>query len=393
MQSKNNKYESIQNTIKICHVIFMLTTRGGAEKMLMLLLLTNSESARNKMVVVLGEGGPWGEQLREAGVTVHELGMQSFLQVPSVFLRLKGIIRDYKPDIVQTWMYHSDFLGGLAAYFAGCKNIMWGIHRTSLSWGDSKNTLLIMKLSALISRWIPKKIIPVAEAGRKAHVGYGYDAKKMQVIPNGFDFSKLIATQEQRSAFRSDCNFAEDDLVIGCLGRFHPVKGQDNFVKAAGVLIVNNPNPKIKLLMVGKDCDADNVELMSWIKQNNLSERFVLLGERSDVATCLSGMDIFCMPSRNEGFPLCLGEAMAMALPCVATNVGDTGVLAGGTAILVPPQDEHALGQALLQVVALPKQERIEMGQRGKTRVFAEYSIETVSRHYDNVYQELVNGN
>ncbi len=390
---KNNKNESIQNSIKICHIILMLTTHGGAEKMLMLLLLANPDSARNKMVVVLGEAGDWGDQLRSAGVIVHELGMQSFLEVPRIFFSLKKIISEFKPDIVQTWMYHSDFLGGLAAYFAGCKNIMWGIHRTSLSWKDSKNTILIMKLSSLISRWIPKKIIPVAEAGRKAHEASGYDPKKMQVIPNGFDFSKLVATPQQRADFRKACTFSDDDLVIGCLGRFHPVKGQDNFVKAAGVVIKHNANPNIKFLMVGKDCDEDNVELMGWISDHNLKDRVILLGERSDVATCLSGMDIFCMPSRNEGFPLCLGEAMAMALPCVATDVGDTGVLAGGAATLVPPQDENALAQSLLDIINLPKEQRLAMGQRGKARVFAEYSIEKISERYDEVYRELAFGN
>jgi glycosyltransferase involved in cell wall biosynthesis len=290
-------------------------------------------------------------------------------------------------------MYHSDFLGGLAAYFSGVKNIIWGIHRTSLSWSDSKSTLLIMKLCALMSRWLPKKIIPVAQAGRTAHIEAGYDAEKMEVIPNGFDFSKLTATQSQRTAFRAACGFSDDDLVIGCLGRFHQVKGQDNFVKAAAITLNKQPSANLKFLMVGDECDANNNLLMDWINEYpGLKEKMVLLGNRNDVPVCLSGMDIFCMPSRTECFPLCLGEAMAMGLPCVGTDVGDAGYLAGGTVSLVPPQNENAMAEALLKVIALTESERGEMGAKGKARVLSEFTIESVGERYDAVYREVLTG-
>ena len=384
----------IQNQIKICHVIIQLTPPGGAERMLMQLLLSRPDSVQNKMVVVLTEAGLWGEQLRAAGVAVHELKMKSALDFPRSYFQIKKIIRGFKPDIVQTWMYHSDFLGGLAAYSCGIKNIIWGIHRTSLSWSDSKSTLLIMKLCALMSRWLPSKIIPVAEAGKKEHIAAGYDASKMEVIPNGFDFSKLTATPSQREEFRKKCGFSDDDLVIGCLGRFHPVKGQDNFVKAAAIILKNRPLAKIKFLMVGDECDSNNAQLMSWINEHKgLQDRMVLLGNRNDVPVCLSGMDIFCMPSKTECFPLCLGEAMAMGLPCVGTDVGDAGYLAGGTVLLAPPQNENALAQALLELISLPEEERKERGERSKARVLSEFAIEKVGETYDAVYREVCGNN
>lgn len=395
MQSSLNlvQSEKIQDRIKICHVIIQLKAPGGAERMLMQMLLSQKQSLHNKMVVVLGEAGAWGEELRHAGVTVHELSMNSAFDAPSTFLRLKKVLRSFRPDIVQTWMYHSDFLGGLAAYFAGFKNIIWGIHRTSLVATDSPVTKLVMKMCAMMSSWLPRKIIPVAEAGKKAHIAAGYDASKIEVIPNGFDFSKLTATAEQRAEFRRACGFTDDDLVVGCLGRFHKVKGQDNFVKAAGLILKSKPDTNIKFLMVGKDCDTTNAELMGWINQHNgLSDRMVLLGNRNDVAVCLAGMDIFCLPSRTECFPLCLGEAMAMSLPCISTDVGDAGFLSGGTALLVPPQNEQAMAAAVLQVASLDEAARKEMGARGKERVLAEFAIDKVSERYDAVYRELLSG-
>ncbi len=383
---------TIQNQIKICHVIIQLDPPGGAERMLMQMLLNNPSSIQNKMVIVLCEAGPWGEQLSSAGVRIEALKMKSALDMPKAFFRIKTLLREFNPNIVQTWMYHSDFLGGLAAYTSGFKNIIWGIHRTSLSWNDSKITLILMKLCALMSSWLPKKIIPVAQAAKIHHIAAGYEPSRMEVIPNGFDFAKLTATQKQREEFRKSCGFSEDEIIIGCLGRFHPVKGQDNFVKAAALVLKANPEAKIKFLMVGDECDQKNTELMGWVNQYALNDSIVLLGNRTDVPICLSGMDIFCMPSRTECFPLCLGEAMAMGLPCVATDVGDTGFLSGGTTILVPPQDEEALAKGLFKVAALAKPKRIEMGEKAKIRVLSEFAIEKANDRYDAVYREIMTG-
>jgi glycosyltransferase involved in cell wall biosynthesis len=377
------------NSIRVCHIITTLST-GGAERMLVRLLLAEPEPVdkSNRIVLVLRHGGVWCEQLRSIGITVHEIGMESLLGTPRAFFQLKKFIHLFHPDIVQTWMYHADFLGGLAAYFSGCKNIVWGIHGAFISLKSSKNTLFIMMMCALMSRWIPRKIICVAEEGKRVHSAAGYDASRMVVIPNGFDFSNLTATDEQRMTLRSNCNFSDDDLVVGCLGRFHPDKGQQNFVKAVAIVAQNNT--KVKFLMVGKDCDINNPTLINWINEHKLQDNFVLLGERDDVPVCLITMDIFCMPSRTEAFPLCLGEAMAMGLPCVATDVGDTAVLAGDTAILVPAEDELALARGLLEVIALSKEQRHEMGKRSKQRVLAEFSIEKFCERYTAVYQEII---
>ncbi|MGD0961486.1 MAG: glycosyltransferase, partial [Methylomonas sp.] len=266
--------------LKICHVIISLRNFGGAERMLVRLLLANPATAGRHTVMVLRQAGACGEKLRAAGIQVYELGMDSFLGVPRVLYRLKELIRACDPDIVQTWMYHADLLGGLAARLAGYKNVAWGIRRTALTFKDSKSTLVVMKLCALLSTRIPRRIICVAEAGRQAHVKAGYNPDAMVVIPNGFDFTNLTATPAQRLEFRRACGFAEDEIVIGCLGRFHPAKDQENFVKAAALLAPGNP--KIKFMLIGLGCDAANAQLLGWLQDYRLRDRFVLLGERAD---------------------------------------------------------------------------------------------------------------
>jgi glycosyltransferase involved in cell wall biosynthesis len=375
--------------LKILHIITCLEA-NGAETMLKRLIESDSASMPNTVVVSLTSIGVIGEILHNQGVKVHALNLSpSGLKIPIALWRLVKLIRHYQPDIVQTWMYHADFLGGLAACFAGQKNVIWGIRHTSLLLSDSPKTVVIMKSCAALSRWIPKKIICVAEAAKLTHSAAGYDITRMVVISNGFDFSQFTATQEQQLALRVACHFSENDVVIGCVGRFHADKGQDNLVKAAAIVV--QQYPMVKFLLVGTDCDTNNTQLMDWLNNVGLQEHFILLGERNDVPVCLSVMNMFCMPSRTEGFPNGLGEAMIMGLPCVATHVGDTDVLVGDTAVLVPPQNEQALAEGLLKVIALSENQRQQMGQRAKERVMSEFSIEKARARFEAVYQEVVN--
>jgi glycosyltransferase involved in cell wall biosynthesis len=361
---------------------------GGAENMLKRLIEADAASMPNTAVVSLRSLGVIGKSLQNQGVKVHALHLlPTGFNIFPVMWRLIKLIRRLQPDIVQTWMYHADLLGGVAAYLGGCKNIAWGIRTFSLS-DNSKATVLIMKICAALSCWIPKKIIFNSVLARQAHIEAGYASKGMIVIPNGFDFTQFSATQEQRIALRLACDFKEDELVVGCVGRFHADKGQDNFIKAAA--IVTKQYETIRFLLVGRDCDIKNTQLIDLLNRYDLIERFVLLGERNDIPDCLAAMDIFCMPSRTEAFPNGLGEAMTMGLPCVATSVGDTAVLTGDTVILVPPQNEQALAEGLLQVIALPVKLRLQMGQVARERVINEFSIVKAHARFDAVYQQIL---
>jgi glycosyltransferase involved in cell wall biosynthesis len=114
---------------------------------------------------------------------------------------------------------------------------------------------------------------------------------------------------------------------------------------------------------------------------------------RSDVLVCLVAMDVFYMPSRTEGFPNGLGEAMAMGLPCVATDVGDAKVLAGDTAVMVPANDVESLASGLLKVITLPEEQRWKMGLRAKVRVMSEFSIEKAREWFEMVYRDVLSSN
>ncbi|MBD3768480.1 MAG: glycosyltransferase, partial [Gammaproteobacteria bacterium] len=328
-----------------------------------------------------------GQQLEEKGFKVFALGLRAY-NFPIVLYRLYRLIKLHQPDIVQTWLYHADLLGGLAAKLAGIKHVIWGIRTTELKKG-SYITAGIRKLSALLSYWVPSKIVVVAEKAKQKHITIGYDASKMQVIPNGFDVSAFHVSPSDVNSLKQGIGLTQNHLVIGCVGRLSQVKGQDVFIQAAGLVLVGFP--EIKFLMVGRGLEGNNESVVSMIRQYANDDNFILLGERSDVPVCLKTMDIFCLPSRSEGFPNALGEAMLAGVPCVSTNVGDASVLGGADVPIAEVDNPEDLANKLISMIKKTQQERYEIGQRLRQRIIDEYSIEKMVSRYNELYSELQN--
>jgi len=374
---------------QVLHVIIGLNV-GGAEMMLKRLVELQPDTGDFRhLVVSLADVGTLGSQLQANGVVVHALGMRSALGIPLAFWRLIRMIRSVQPNIVQTWMYHADLLGGLAARLSGHGNVLWGIRTTDIRAGGSTATVIVRWLCARLSRWVPQMIVCAAEASRQSHIAVGYDATKMVVIPNGYDFSWLRASADERKSLREQCGINQNEVVVGSLGRFHAVKDQENFVRVAGLLA--SQYSQLRFLMVGRGLDWDNLQLVDWIDRTGCKERFVLLGERKDVPQCLAAMDIFCLHSRTEGFPNVLAEAMAMGLPCVTTDVGDAAMLLADTGVVVPKEDSAALAQGVERLLALDQDALHALGMRAKARVEAKFSMARARERFEAIYRQVLN--
>lgn len=368
----------------VLHVIAGLDV-GGAEVALYRLIMGSRDSEYRHSVVALTPGGAIAARLRNAGIKVTALDFRS---MPfASFRKLVSIMRAARPDIVQTWMYHADMAGGLAARLAGNRNIIWGIRTSDLDRGDSTATTLVRTLCARLSRRIPHTIVCVAEAARRIHVSHGYEAGRMEVIPNGFDLARTPAVELQAALLRAAWGIGPQDFLIGMVGRFNANKDQKNFVHAAGLLL--RLQESARFLMIGRGIDASNAELMHWIRQTGHAERFVLLGERNDVPACLLALDVFCLSSRTEGFPNVVGEAMAMGVPCVVTDVGDAAMLVGQTGIVVPKENPDALAEGLAVLLAMSPETRKRLGHRAQARIREEFSAERVRERYEAIYKTL----
>ena len=367
----------------IAHIITGLKV-GGAEMMLHRLIRSELSSKHQHIVLALDPVGEMAERFSAVGISLFTF---DFRRAPfREMRRLIGFIRDYKPEIVQTWMIHSDFLGGIAARLAGVPHVIWGVHTTDYTV-ESQSTRVVRWLCARLSSIIPSKIVCVAQASLNASVHAGYCKNRLMVIPNGFDVEALRRSLGLGKALRAQIGIAPNALVIGCLGRYNPAKDHANFVQAAGRLAAKHPT--CRFLMVGRGLDAANLELQEQIAATNFPDSFVLLGERSDPATCLDAMDVFVLSSRTEAFPMVLGEAMAMGVPCVSTDVGDAAILLGETGELVPSCNSTALAGAIERLMGKPLAERKELGQKGRERLEKFFSIEAAARRFDDLYSTL----
>lgn len=371
--------------MNVVHIIIGLNI-GGAEMMLKRLVSVGTGSMRHT-VISLTDMGKLGKEIQAAGIEVHTLGMCSIWDSPQVLWKLTRLIKKLHPDIVQTWMYHADLIGGVAARITGNRNIVWGVRTTDIQTAGVL-TKIVRWLCARISSWIPKMIICAAEASRQSHIEVGYDDKKMVVVSNGYDFSWLKASSEERNLLRDQCGFILNDVVIGTLGRFHADKDQKSFVQAAGFLALEYP--QLRFLMVGRSLDWNNAHLAGWIENTGFKSRFILLGERKDVPQCLAVMDIFCLHSRTEGFPNVLAEAMAMGLTCVTTDVGDAAMLLADTGVVVPKEDSTALAQGVERLLAMDQVARHALGMRAKARVEAEFSMLRARERFEEVYRQVL---
>ncbi|MFQ3248839.1 MAG: glycosyltransferase involved in cell wall biosynthesis [Glaciecola sp.] len=362
----------------IVHIISSLNV-GGAEMMLFRLLKESATKPNDRHIVIsLLPKGELQDRYQAEGIEVFMLDIKHkpFYSCKKII----SIIKHFNPRVIQTWMYHADFIGGILARLSGSKNIYWGIRNTHVPKG-SKFTYLLMKLLALLSFVIPKKIICVADSAKISHIAEGYCSKKMMTISNGYDFNNLVLNRVRN--VRKEFGINDQTLVIGCLGRFHSDKGQDLFIQA----VAKFPKNSFKFMLVGRGCDWNNKALVDCIDEYNLKGAFILAGETGDVASHLSAFDMFCMPSRTEGFPNSLAEAMAMELPCVGFSVGDADKLRGEGVDLVEPNDIEGLFLKLENFTKYTHIERKSLGRKAANRVREKFSIEKIYDEYRTVYK------
>lgn len=374
--------------IRVLHIIIGLNV-GGAELMLKRLIKSHQGNPNcHHSVISLTLVGKVGAQLQEMGVEVRALGMRSPLDIPRVLWQLVRGIRAGRPDIVQTWMYHADLLGGMAARLAGNRRVIWGVRGSAIPKGQLA-TRLVVTLCSWLSRLLPRVIVCCAESARLAHAEKGYDKSKFVVIPNGYDLSHFNRNSILRQQARATFGFSNDDVVVGIIGRFDPLKDHRNFVLAA--TIVASKVNHVKFLMIGRDIDLENQVLKAWLTEGGFAHKFVLMGELSNIPECLAAMDIFCLSSFKEGFPNVICEAMAMNVPCVVTDAGDAAEIVSDTGIVVAASDASALADALQTMISKDIFERLHLGELARLRIEKNYSIEIASSRFENLYKQVAN--
>lgn len=374
--------------MRVLHIITNLND-GGAEAVLYRMCQFNNGNTH--IVISFMDEGKYGPMLRDIGIETYTLGMSHGGVKLSALVRLFKLLRVIKPDVVQTWMYHADLLGGVVSRLSGIRNVVWGVHNTTLVKGESKRTtMLIAKLNALLSRFIPHKIVYCAEKSRSVQESLGFSKSKGVVVPNGYDISDFKPNDNERAAIRNEFGVGEGVFLIGHVGRYDPQKDHENLINAIAQLPENIH--KIKVVLVGTNLDTQNDTLMKSIAKHQLTDRFILNGRRNDIPAVMNGLDLFVLSSAfGEAFPNVLNEAMACGIPCVATDVGDASVIVADTGWIVPPKNPQALANEITEAVdeAYTNQYSWSLRKEAcRSRIVVNFSLKRMVEGYESVWAD-----
>ncbi|WP_256330945.1 glycosyltransferase [Pelistega sp. MC2] len=382
-------------TLRVIHLISGLG-QGGAETVLSRLV---THSSVENIVVSFSDEGVFGEVLRQAGVAVYTIGMQSGKVGLGDFWKLVKLLKQLRGDVIQTWMYHGDFFGGIAARVAGYKHIAWGIRNSGDSLKNtSKMNYYLARISAFFSRFIPEKIIVCGEKAALIHASWGYQKSKMHVIQNGYDFSKWQINVAAAQALRESWHISEQIPVLGFVARWNPLKDHKGLLIAFQE--IKKSHPDAVLVLVGKGLDRDNAELMQLLAELSLmvDKDVLLLGLRADIPEIMSAIDIHVLSSIAEGFPNVVSESMACLSPNVVTDVGDAALIVDQYGWVAQPANPKDLAEKMnqaLDLLAKPHQSKeqaehwLAFAQQGRQRVLESFSLQTMVSHYESIWHAM----
>jgi len=373
--------------VKVLHVITGLG-QGGAEAVLYRLVAA-SAPATEHVVVSLTSDLHHARRLQALGTEVHALGIGGGIASAGGLLRLKRIIADAAPDVVQTWMYHADLVGGLMARWAGTRAIVWGVRHSRLdSDKSSMSARMAAKACAWLSQRLPAAIACCSEKAVRVHLGMGYRADKFTVIQNGYDLERLVPDPEARSGLRNEWTIAPGAILLGMVARWDPYKDHGNLLRALALL--GERGRDFKCALVGRGMVHENRALSDVIDRLGLSDRMILAGPRDDIPAVMNALDLHVLSSAGEAFPNTVAEAMACGTPCVATDVGDAALIVGDTGWVVPALDAGALAQGIEDALAaLSAKGRAELGQRCRTRIEENFSLGKMVDAYRALWKKV----
>lgn len=374
--------------MKIVHIITGLLT-GGAEKALYNLLQGGLDRHFDNHIISLTTEGTMGPLIEALGVPVTTLGLRAGRPLLAGLLNLRTVIKKSRPHLIQGWMYHGNLMAMLARCFApGHPILAWNIRHSLYDLGYEKLMMQqVIRANRLFST-VPDALIYNSNLSRKQHEKFGFTSMKGRVIPNGIDIRRFSFSSLSRMRLRSELGIPVDAQVVGHVARLHPMKNHPAFLRAATSLALRYP--EIHFMLCGREVLPENMDLAQLVPAS-VRDRFHFLGERNDIPDLMCAMDIFCLSSAwGEGFPNVVGEAMAIGLPCVAADVGDSSVVIGDTGVVVSRQGKNALAIGIESLLVMPREECRRLGSRARNRIENNYTLDAIVGQYADMYKRLI---
>lgn len=311
----------------------------------------------------------------------------------AAYRKIKQIIEEFKPDIVHTHAAKAGALGRRAALACKVPVIVHTFHGHVFHSYFGKIKTFLFKT---IERRLAKKstgIIAISDIQKEelTTIHKIVDPKKVRVIPLGFDLTKFHANlEEKRTKIREKYGIQSDEIAIGIIGRFAPVKNHTLFFDVINE-VLKKTTKKIKVLVVGDGETRPMIETRANEINQQYGEIIILTSWIKDIENFNPGMDIICLTSDNEGTPVSLIEAQACNVPVVTTNVGGVKdiMLDGETGFVVEKGDMKEYTEKLLFLIE-NDEIRKKMSQNGWTYVEDKFNYTRLVKDMENYYKELL---
>lgn len=361
--------------MKVLHIITNFSAVGGAEMMLSRLIHAQP-NCQHYVVALMQINKTYQTALQscEAYYALHWNGVNTLQSIA----KLRKIIQDVQPDVIQGWMYHANVLATLSVMGLKAKPpVFWSIHH---SLASPKEESISTKVALLMSRYLSGfagGIIYCAQSALQQHQAFGFRNPQQIMIPNGIEM--------ERFQFHS---FTENSpLVVGFAGRFHPAKGYPYLVETIAKL----RGYPVQFKIAGRGANLNNLELKGLFERHQVDFNQVeLLDQVEDMSAFYASLDLFLMTSITEGFPNVLVEAMASGVPCVTTDVGDAEFIVQKNGYVVAPRNSQQLRDAILSYMSLTVEEKKDFKLNSRQRIESSFSIENVSQQYLSAWESIL---
>lgn len=352
---------------------------GGTER-LVIEIVKRLHADVPMAVCCLDDEGAWAHEIHALGVPVTALHRPSGFR-PALGRAIARAATRHGARILHCHHYSPFVYGCMARLWRPGIRVIFTEHgRLSDAPPSAKR-----RLANRLLRHMPRHVFAVSQDLRHHLIAEGFSKQQVGIIYNGIDLCAVPAAAA-RAQIRRTLAVSEDTFVIGTIARLDPVKDLDTLIRATVALGRSTATP-VALVVTGDGPERARLEELATSLGAGPTVRF--LGHRDDARSLLAACDVYANSSISEGVSLTILEAMAAALPVVATSVGGTPEVIDRTCgRLVPPRNAEAMERALADLASQPGL-RIELGHAARQRAEGRFTVERMVREYRDAYQRV----